>query len=128
VRGKRPPRWTAAWRFVRRNLLAAGGRWQRRDLIGCRVLCNLLLQLSQLQLQLIEQPRALRRSAELIMLQLGDGELQVLDLGVEGTRTGLGVMRALRCGDQHGLERRNIVRKLRRIERHGASIAASRPD
>jgi len=48
VRGKRPPRWTAAWLFACRGLLAIGGSWQSCDLIGRRILGNLLLQLSQL--------------------------------------------------------------------------------
>ena len=119
MRGKRAPCRTAARRFADRTGLTLRAGRQSRDLIGCRVLCDLLLQLGELQLQLVEQPRAFGGGAEFVVLQLGDCELQVLDLGVEGARTGLGVMRALCCRDQHGLERRDIVRKLHRIERHG---------
>jgi hypothetical protein len=59
--------------------------------------------------------------------QLRDREFQVLDLTVEGARTGLGVIRALRRGDQHGLERCDIVRKLCRIEHHGREHSCFAP-
>ena len=65
-----------------------------------------LHQLTELQLQLIEQPRAaLGGWAEPRVLQLGDGELEALDLGVE-------VIDAMRGRDQLRLQRYDIVGKL----------------
>ena len=69
-------------------------------------------QLAELQLQLIEQPgAALGRWSELLMLQLGDGELEVLDLGIE-------VVHPMRGRDQHRLQRYDVIGQLRGIERH----------
>ena len=54
------------------------------------------------------------------MLQLGDGELEVLDLGIE-------VVHPMRGRDQHRLERCGVVGQLCRIERHRQRrITASR--
>jgi hypothetical protein len=55
------------------------------------------------------------------MLQLGDGELEVLDLGIE-------VIHLMHGRDQHRLQRYDVIGQLCGIERHEeATIAASRP-
>jgi hypothetical protein len=64
-----------------------------------------------LQFQLIEQPRPFRRRAVLAVLQLGDGEFQIGDFGVEGVRTRFRLIGAFRGGDHHRLERGNIIRQ-----------------
>lgn len=53
-----------------------------------------------------------------VVLQLGDGELEVLDLGVEIERAGFGAGGALVRLDQQRLQRSDIIGKLGRIEGH----------
>ena len=88
-----------------------GGRCRNR--CGRFVLGHALLELGKLQLQLIEELLAtLGRGAERVALELGDRELQGLDLQPAVARLPLG-------GDHHRLQRCNVVGQLRRIERHG---------
>jgi hypothetical protein len=75
-------------------------------------------ELAELQLQLVEEARALGGWPEPRVLQLGDGQFEGLDLGVEIALLLLCFRRAPLGRDQQRLERGHVVGELGRIERH----------
>jgi hypothetical protein len=94
---------------------------RRRDLGRGRLLGPPRHQLPELQLQLVHQHRgALGGGAEPVVLQLGDGELEMLDLCVE-------IVRALVLGDQHRLQRGDIVGKRGGVEHHAREDSCFAP-
>jgi hypothetical protein len=81
------------------------GALRRLDLGARPVLWGSFLKLAELQLELIEElGTALRRGAKLVAAHFRDGELEGFDLPS--------------AGDHHRLQGDDVIRELRRIERH----------
>jgi hypothetical protein len=95
--------------------LATLERWHR-NLLGCHLRCGLslrrvLLKVSELQLELVQQCAALGALSELLVPQLLDRELELLDQ--QAPRLGLGFrgQSGRSLGAQHRLQRNHIVGK-----------------
>ena len=112
VLGQRPAGGFAVLPRVAAGRCGRGCEWPF-DLSRHLVLRHARLELGQLQLQLVnELGAALRGSPELVTPQLGEGELESLDL--QPTIVGL-----LLGDNHHRLQRGDVIGQLRGIERHG---------
>ena len=109
VVGKRPARWLAPFKAL--DLDRVGAR--RRACYLCRRLGfgRVLLEIGKLELKLLDQCAPLRGLTEPFMAQLGDGELQLLDHQRLRLRCRLGSRARRPLGQQHRLQRRDIIRQ-----------------
>jgi hypothetical protein len=105
VLGQRPAGGLASFEALHGDLRPLFRRLRRRFRLG-----GILLEVSQLKLELIEDRTALGGLPEPLVAQLDDRVFELLDQQRAMLRLGLG-------GKHHGLERRNVVGK--RIRSHG---------
>src|SRR5215470_6873367 len=126
--------WQMFWQCTARRSLAleafdldlCAGRRGSSDLRLRLGLCGILFQLTEAKFELFENGTALGGLAVPLVAQLGDGELHLLDQQRPRFRLGLGGKARRFRGENHRLERRNVVRKRISGQGHATSKAQSR--